>query len=325
MIKTGVAGWDYKNWKGTVYPQREGRDFDRLEYLARYLTVFEINRTYYRPATPDEARSWLERIASHPEAVLTAKLPEQFVAPGKSWTTEQVKEARAGLDVLNEAGRLKAAVLQFAYSFKRVTRDGELNGPALEWLREVLAAFEGLPLFVEFRHVSWDSRDVLEELREKNVGWVNVDQPILPRDSLTLTSHATSSLGYLRMHGRNYQTWLRGQGKKTQKTAEHVEQRQKKTPEERKAEEAQKDAKFDYLYPRAELDQLVQVAQRLASREGVREVLAVYNNHNLGQAPANALMLASLLKGEKVAAPPELYETYPEALEPYSVPLRLAQ
>ena len=31
MFKAGVAGWDYKNWKGRVYPQRESDGFDRLE------------------------------------------------------------------------------------------------------------------------------------------------------------------------------------------------------------------------------------------------------------------------------------------------------
>ena len=56
MFKAGVAGWDYKNWSGTVYPERPGRGFDKLEYLSLYLPLFEINRTYYRAATAAEAR-----------------------------------------------------------------------------------------------------------------------------------------------------------------------------------------------------------------------------------------------------------------------------
>src|SRR5215831_11067483 len=88
MFKAGVAGWDYKNWSGTVYPERAGRAFDKLEYLSLYLPLFEINRTYYRAATAAEARAWLERVAPRPGVVFTAKIPEQFVAPGKSWTRE---------------------------------------------------------------------------------------------------------------------------------------------------------------------------------------------------------------------------------------------
>ena len=41
-FKAGVAGWDYKNWNGTVYPERPGRGFDKLEYLSLYLPLFEI-------------------------------------------------------------------------------------------------------------------------------------------------------------------------------------------------------------------------------------------------------------------------------------------
>jgi len=96
MMKCGLSGWDYKNWKGTVYPQRQTHDFDRLEYLSLYLSVFEINRTYYRPASVEEARNWLARTAHRPKVVFTAKLPEQFVAPGKTWTNDDVREARAG-------------------------------------------------------------------------------------------------------------------------------------------------------------------------------------------------------------------------------------
>jgi uncharacterized protein YecE (DUF72 family) len=42
MFKAGVAGWDYKNWNGTVYPEHPGRGFDKLAYLALYLPLFGI-------------------------------------------------------------------------------------------------------------------------------------------------------------------------------------------------------------------------------------------------------------------------------------------
>src|SRR5262249_59369496 len=108
-FKAGVAGWDYKNWSGTVHPERAGRAFDKLEYLSLYLPLFEINRTYYRAATAAEARAWLERVAHRPGVVFTAKIPEQFVAPGKSWTREDVARAREGLAGLDAPGRLRPA------------------------------------------------------------------------------------------------------------------------------------------------------------------------------------------------------------------------
>jgi uncharacterized protein YecE (DUF72 family) len=321
MFKAGVAGWDYKNWKGRVYPQRETDGFDRLEYLSLYLRLFEINRTYYRPATVEEARGWLKRVAHRPEVVFTAKLPEQFVAPGKKWTRADVKAAREGLDVMHEAGRLGAAILQFAYSFKRIRKDDSIDESALKWLLDTTAAFKGLPVFVEFRHDSWDAPEVLEELQGRGIGWINVDQPHLPKDSLRLRSYATTAVGYLRMHGRNYQTWMRGLGRGTKKTAENVAKRQRKTPEQRREEEAQKDARFDYFYPRSELEQIAKTAKEIAQRPGVRDVFLVNNNHNLGKAPANALMLESLLSGEEVPAPPDLFREYGDVLHDFARPV----
>ena len=322
MFKAGVAGWDYKNWNGTVYPEHPGRGFDKLEYLSLYLPLFEINRTYYRAASAAEARGWLERVAHRPGVVFTAKIPEQFVAPGRSWTREDVAEAREGLDVLNEGGRLGAAVLQFAYSFKRIRKDDTIDEDAIRWLLKAAGAFKGLPVFVEFRHDSWDAPEVLAELRERKIGWINVDQPHLPKDSLRLRPYATTSTGYIRMHGRNYQTWMRFFGRGSKKTAENVEKRhQKKTPEQRRAEEAQKDARFDYLYPRAELEDIARTAREIAGQPEIRDVLLVNNNHSFGKAPTNALMLESMLTGEEVPAPPDLFDHYPEALRGLAHPV----
>jgi uncharacterized protein YecE (DUF72 family) len=318
-IRCGVAGWDYASWNGTVYPARPGRGFDKLAYLARFVRAVEINRTYYRPATADEARSWIARAGEH-DLVFTAKLPEVFVAPGKAWTRDDVREARAGFDVMHEAGRLPAALLQFAYSFRRVRRDGSVDARSREWLRDALAAFPGLPLFVEFRHESWDSPDVLAELAELGAGFVNVDMPRLPRDSMPLTAHATTKLGYLRLHGRNYRTWMKGQSRATRKTAENVEARRRRTAAERREEEAQKDARFDYLYPGSELAELARVARTLAGEDGEREVITVNNNHFAGEAPANAIVLQSILDGAVLAAPAGLIDTYPDAMAGHARP-----
>jgi hypothetical protein len=53
----------------------------------------------------------------------------------------------------------------------------------------------------------------------------------------------------------------------------------------------------------------------------VREVYAVNNNHNFGKAPTNALMLESMLTGEDLPAPPDLFEHYPEALKGFAHPV----
>ena len=317
-VRCGVAGWDYPDWKGTVYPKPAPRGFDPLSYLARYLPVIELNRTYYRPATRGEAESWLERIRDYPRFSFTAKLPEQFVRPGRGWTARELREAREGLDVLNEHGRLLGAVLQFAWSFKRLRKDGALDEQAREWLSDAVAAFDGLPLFVELRHQSWNEAAVFEALRARGVGFVNVDQPMLFAHSMPLTTVATSRVGYLRLHGRNYRTWGKGLGRRSKKVADA---QRPKTTAERKASEAQKTARFDYLYSERELRQLASATRKLADAPGVETVVTINNNHARGQAPVNALMLEAILEHHPVAAPPELYAAFPEALAPFAEPV----
>lgn len=321
MIRWGVAGWDYEAWKGRVYPARPPARFDPLRYATTYFQIIEINRTYYRPATPKDAQSSLSRICDRPTMVFSAKLPERFVAPGKSWSHGDVLEARAGLDRLVEHDRLIASVLQFAFSFKRTLKDGTVNAENAAWLRRGLEAFRGLPLFVEFRHDSWNKPPVLDELRARGVGWVNIDQPLLFKQSLPLTTHATTSVGYLRMHGRNYQTWGRGIGRKS-KTAENVEAR-RQMRRSNKAE-PQKHDRFDYLYSAAEVHELAGATRKLASAAGVRDVVTVNNNHMNGKGAVNALMLDSVLRRELVPAPPDLFREFGEVLHDFAYPAAAA-
>jgi uncharacterized protein YecE (DUF72 family) len=317
-LRCGVAGWDYPDWRGTVYPARRPRGFDPLAYLSRYLGVIEINRTYYRPATRTEAASWLARIRSRENFTFTAKLPETFVRPGKTWVMRDVAEAREGLDLLHEHGRLAAALLQFAWSFKRLRKDGSEDEASRAWLLSVLDAFVGLPLFVELRHESWNVPQTFEVLRDRQVGWVNVDQPMLFAHSMPLTAIATTEVAYLRLHGRNYQSWGKGLGRKSKKAGEP---KRPATKEARKASEAQKTARFDYLYREGELRELAGELETLAETPGVEHVISINNNHARGQAVVNALMLESLLEHRKVAAPPSLYQSYREVLEGFARPL----
>ena len=125
------------------------------------------------------------------------------------------------------------------------------------------------------------SGDVLDELTERAVGFVNVDQPLFS-NSIKPAAHATSPVGYVRLHGRNYQDWFR------------------RPP-------ASNRQRYDYLYTADELRPWVERIREMAARPGLRELYAVTNNHNLGKAPANAGMIMSMLAGEKVRLPASLF------------------
>ena len=117
------------------------------------------------------------------------------------------------------------------------------------------------------------------------------DQPLY-HDSIGPTAHATAHVGYVRVHGRNYKDWFRDKAP--------VEQR------------------YNYLYPAEELKPWAERAREIASDQATREVYVVTNNHYKGKAVANALMLKSMVTGERVPAPAGVFEAYGEALTDFA-------
>jgi uncharacterized protein YecE (DUF72 family) len=283
VIRFGPAGWDYPDWKGVVYPVPFPRGFDRLEYLSRWFDTVEVNSTFYRPQRPQVAYGWCERVSAHRSFRFTAKLWKRLTHEREAYGREEVAAARAVLDALHERGRLGAVLVQFPWSFRR-------DAAALEWLHDLFAALAGLPLVLEVRHASWDVAETYDELAERGVGFVNVDQPLFRR-SMKPSAVATARVGYVRVHGRNYRDWFR--------------------------EEAGRDARYDYLYTADELAPWAGRARAIAALPRVEDVYVVTNNHFEGKAVANAAMLQALVEDRRVAAPPDLMERYRAALSPF--------
>jgi uncharacterized protein YecE (DUF72 family) len=287
MIRVGPAGFMYKDWAGIVYPEPRPKGFDPLAYVARFFGTVEINSTFYGPATEKTARSWLRRVEDRPDFRFTAKLYQRFTHQRKTaWTAAEVAEVRAGMDPLMADGRLGAVLLQFPWSFRRTDANRE-------WLLDVVATFGAYPLVLEVRHASWNVPQTFAELLERGVGFVNIDQPRF-HDSIGPSAHATSAVGYVRVHGRNYRDWFR--------------------------DGAQPHERYDYLYPARELEPWAQRTREIAGDAPTEDVYVVTNNHYRGKGVTNALMLKSMIEGQKVPAPPTLFGEYGEVLEPYARP-----
>jgi uncharacterized protein YecE (DUF72 family) len=287
MIRVGPAGWSYADWAGVVYPRPKPKGFDPLEYLSGFFDTIEVNSTFYRPATPETAARWVDRVAANPDFRFTAKLWRRFTHErGTGWTTGEIADARAAFDALRDGGRLGAVLLQFPWSF----RESEANR---EWLGDLLRDLADLPLVVEVRHASWATGDFLAELSERGVGFVNIDQPLF-RDSIGPSAHVTGGLGYIRVHGRNYREWWR--------------------------KSAGVEARYDYLYSREELEPWVERAKEIEETGGTVDTYVVTNNHYRGKAVANALMIRAALTGRKVAAPGSLLDEYAAALQEHAFP-----
>ena len=287
-IRFGPAGWMYKDWEGIVYPALKPRGFDSLRYIAEFFDTVEINSSYYGAPAAKTAASWVRRVEDARAFRFTAKLWKRFTHErGKAWSTAEVDLVRAGFDVLADAGRLGSVLLQFPWSYKRTEENRE-------WLGDVTHAFGEYPLVVEVRHASWLIPEFFQTLEQEGIGFVNIDQPLY-RDSIGPSSHVTSHVGYVRVHGRNYRDWFRDKAP--------VEQR------------------YNYLYTAEELEPWAERAREIAADPATREVYVITNNHYRGKAVANAVMLKSMVSGERVPAPSGVFETYPEVVGEYGEPV----
>ena len=213
QIRIGTAGWSYKDWEGIFYPPgMQHRKQHPLEILARCFDMVEINTSFYGHIKPHLAKLWVRNAeAVNPNFMFTAKLHRSFThnpmavmeptsAASIRPNDEDEALAREGLEALAGEGKLGALLIQFPVSFKNTS----LNR---EYLERLLRQFIEYPRVVEVRHDSWENPDTINDFMQKNVAFCNIDQPLIGR-SLVPTEHVTSPVGYVRLHGRNYDQWF---------------------------------------------------------------------------------------------------------------------
>ncbi len=279
----GPAGWSYADWRGRVYPESAGTKFDTLALVAKYFDTAEINSSFYYSPTPATARSWLQRIAHNPDFIFTAKLNKVFTHKRGQATNEDEKLFREGMDPLAAEAKLGAVLIQFPWSFKN-------EGEERSYLTRLVERFKEYPLVVELRHESWNHPRVLQTLEDLEVGLCDIDQPLFA-NSIKPSAEVTSPVGYVRLHGRNYQNWFR--------------------------EEANVLERYDYLYSRDELEPWVERIREVAAK--AKQTFVITNNHARGKSLVNAFEVLALLSEERVPGPAKLVESYPhlgESVEP---------
>jgi uncharacterized protein YecE (DUF72 family) len=278
---------------------------ERLRHYAEHFDTVEANSTYYRLPEEELVAKWAERVPEdfvmhvkafgmmtrHPVKpdVLPPDIREAAPVDDRGRVDRPPRELRAevfarfhaALEPLRSVGKLGGILMQFPsyivckpYSFEY-----------LEWAKEQL---QGDHMLVEFRHRSWledENRErVLSFLEDLGASHVIVDAPKTEAKNLVPTVLAlTHPLGYVRLHGRNAETWnIRG----------------------RSAAE-----RFDYLYSNDELREWVEPLEELA--EKAQELYVMFNNNGrsrssgrdpddgwISQAPTNALQLQGILEQE---------------------------
>jgi len=280
LIRVGTAGWSYPDWEGAVYPRKKPRGFHPLRMLARYVDCIEINSSFYATPRADYCERWVELVHERPEFRFTAKLQNVFTHQGLDEDYDRNATAYlAGLEPLLAANRLAACLVQFPLSFRRTQG-------AFERLARLAETFGHLRLVLEVRHRSWFDADSVAAVARLGYSLARIDLPAAadhpPEDAM-----GTGPIGYLRLHGRNSHTWF--------------------------AQGAGRDQRYDYLYDKGEVAELVRLARRLAS--GTDETFVITNNHFSGKAVANALEIMAGVNEAQPLAPSQLIAAFPHLTE----------
>jgi len=260
-IFVGPAGWSYADWRDTVFAGVKGR-VDALKFMSSYFDTIEINSTFYRIPSRSTVESWTKRVrhaAVRGSFLFTVKLYRGFTHDPTIVTQNDYDAMMEVFGVLQDNNLLGAVLAQFPYRFHN-THDNR------KYLAELRSRFPDLPLVVEFRHRSWLHRAVELFLKELDLGFCNIDQPQVSF-SIPLTDIVTTSIGYLRCHGRNVENWF--------------------------GEKSNRDSRYFYRYSYDELREIADKAQSIATRAD--RTFVIFNNHFKGNEVFDAMEFASMV------------------------------
>lgn len=183
-VRVGCSGWNYRDWRGVLYPP--GLPASRwLERYAQSFETVEVNTTFYRLIAREAVERWLEQTAA--EFHFVVKASRYLTHVKRLGDLEQgVARFYERIEPLRAAGRLDAVLWQLPESFHR---DEERLAGFLRMLPDGRHA-------LELRHPSWFVASVLEMLREREVALVQADHPRRPFQ----LHEPTASWRYVRFH-----------------------------------------------------------------------------------------------------------------------------
>jgi uncharacterized protein YecE (DUF72 family) len=175
----GCSGWNYRDWRGTVYPP--GLPASRwLEHYATLFDTVEVNSTFYRLASPSAVARWVEQTPD--DFIFTVKASRYLTHMKRLLDLDEgVKRFYDAIAPLAESPKLGPVLWQLPDSFRR---DDERLTNALEHLPPGRHCFE-------LRHESWFVEEVYALLRAHGVALALGDHPKRPWVPLVLTADWT--------------------------------------------------------------------------------------------------------------------------------------
>jgi uncharacterized protein YecE (DUF72 family) len=186
----GTSGWQYKDWRGVLYPDDRPTRLWLEEYAGRFATV-EINNAFYRLPSRETFEAWRERVP--PDFVVAVKASRYLTHIKRLREPEEPVE-RLMSHAAGLADRLGPVLLQLPPTLRA--------DPAL--LDACLACFPaGARVAVEPRHASWWTPETEEVLRSRGAALCWAD--VLARPATPLWR--TADWGYVRFHQGRARPW----------------------------------------------------------------------------------------------------------------------
>lgn len=183
-VFVGCSGWNYRDWRDTLYPT--GVPARRwLECYAQRFHTVEVNATFYRLARRATVERWLEQT---PQDFRFSVKASRYITHVRrlSDMKQSLERFYEPLAPLVDGGRLAAVLWQLPESFRR-------DDQALDELLEILPAARHA---LELRHPSWFVEEIFERLHEHDVALVLGDDP----KRRFQTDEATATWRYIRFH-----------------------------------------------------------------------------------------------------------------------------
>jgi len=193
-VVVGTSGWQYRDWRGLLYPP----DLPQRDWLAYYASQYatvENNSTFYRLPARDTFTDWQART---PDDFVMAIKASRYLTHVKRLRDPEEPVAKLMAAAAGLGGRLGPVLLQLPPNLTAYP----------ERLAACLAAFgpyRGTRLAVEPRHPSWWTEEVRQVLAVHGAALCWADQLGRPVTPLW----RTAGWGYLRFHQGAAHPWPR--------------------------------------------------------------------------------------------------------------------
>lgn len=302
-VHVGTCSWADRTMIEAWYPPEVSTPAARLRYYAERFDTVEADAPFY--AIPDRrvCENWAKRTPTgfvfHVKAfgmMTQHAVDERALHPELREYPHEVERGRVrrpsqemvdlafdlfaeAIEPLDQAGKLGGVLMQFPPFFTAL--DDALYEDNLAYIEYARSKLGRRRMLVEFRHPSWVDegrrKQTLKFLAERDITYVAVDAPQFPtRTTMPPLVAATSRVGYVRLHGRNRETYF--------------------------ARNISAADRFDYRYAREEIEEWAPRVLELAGETDVTYVM--FNNCKYDYAPVNARELAEIL-GPEVVEPVE--------------------